>query len=210
MKVNCLALLSIFIFLIACNQPQEENSKTDFSISADDIAIIEDVEEVYEGEDAGYISMIEFFEDQWNIMGGQPYTFQYIREDKNTVDSSFIGLNEAVWAKMTQPFILSDINHPQYKGAYTFEMIEDERQNEILYIYTAQYPHLEVKTTQIRLNKFNHKITSIYIERNFNKETQLIQHKLLYLIGTQLQIHEVVFEDGKEIKNSKDIYKLKF
>lgn len=210
MKVNSWLILCVFLLLSACKNQNDEVQEADFRINAEEIAVIEEVEEVYDGPDAGYISMIEFFADQWQLMGGQPYTFQRFIETPISIDSVYVGLDEHVWKDMSQPFKDSDINDAKFKGAYTFEIIEDDRQNEVLFLYTAKFPYLEVKTTQVRLNKYTNKITSIYIERNFKEAHKNKQHKLLYIIGHQLQIHELVFQEGKEISNIKKTYKLKF
>lgn len=214
-----LSTLSIFLVLLlmSCKNDSQTDSQTEkgptIKLTEEDIVQMQDatiVDPEYEGDDAGYVSMVEFFEDQWEFRKGQPYTLQRIVEENGQVDSSFVGLDEKLWKEMIQPFLDADINDPQFKGAYTFEIIEETTQPKYYFNYQAKYPHLEVKNTQLTLDSYTNRVEAVYIEKAYKRnDIQTIQ-KLLYLVGRQFQVHTIKYRDGKEISNHNIKHLFKF
>jgi len=208
-KTFYFSLLSGFLFLISCKN-KTENTEEEV-LKYEDLDIIEinqDIELEYDGDDAGYISMIEFFEDQWEYRKGQPYTILKI---KNDIDSSYVGLEEKLWEEMTAPFIKSDINAASFKGKYTFEKIEDPNAPLLFYDYIAKESDLPVQKTTVSLDKFSNRIRSVYIEGNFKtSDGATMEQKLLYVTGELFQIFQVTRKNGKEVNREKVNYLFKF
>ncbi len=210
--LSTLSILLVFL-LISCKNDSQTEKGPDIKISEEDIIQMEDatlVEPEYEGDDAGYISMKDFFADQWEFRKGQPYTLQKIVENNGQVDSSYVGLDEKLWKEMIQPFLDADINDPKFKGAYTFEIIEETSQPVVYFNYEAKNAYLEVRNTQLTLDTYTNRIEAVYIEKSYQRGDVKTKQNLLYITGRQFQVHTIQYQNNKEISNHKVKHLFKF
>lgn len=201
-------IIGILFFFSCKNKTENQEGEV---LNYEDLEIIEinqDIEVEYDGDDAGYISMIEFFDDQWEFRKDQPYTLLKIEND---TDSTYVGLDDKLWKEMTEAFVNADINAAKFKGKYTFEKIEDPDAPLLFYDYIAKEKDLDVQKTTISLDKFNNRIRSVYIEGKIKKADGItVEQKLLYVTGELFQILQISRKDGKEIKKEKRNYLFKF
>lgn len=133
-----------------------------------------------------YFSIMQFAQDQFHLLWGQPYTFQKIVTLNGKSDSTFEKATDVDWATVLKPFFESDISDKKYLDQYNFTMFEDNTTETRNFFYEAKNKKLLTQKLQVTADLYNNKISAIYIETEKNGKVQ----KLYYAPKKLIQIQE--------------------
>lgn len=131
--------------------------------------------------DEGYYSISGFLDDQWNIIGGQPYVLLRVASFNGQIDSSYVHLDSTLWKNIRKQFDPSDISSSRFLNQYTFSMYKEDALNLIYLNYEANLPSLFTRKLNVGVDNLNHKIRTVFIETRSGNRTYEKAQKLTYI-----------------------------
>ena len=139
---------------------------------------------------AGYFSIKQFLDDQWNNRRGIPYTLTKISTLNGKTDSSYIALDSVLWRNIRSKFDATDISDPKFLSQYDYNSYEEESMDFTTLHYQAKDKKLFTQVMNVDIDNFNNRVRSIYIETIKENAIYKKTEKLLYVPDDLIQIQE--------------------
>lgn len=149
-----------------------------------------------------YWSVNQFIIDQYRIrvMDSIAVTKTVVLNGK--ADTTYMRFDEVDWTTVFKVFGATDISHPKFYKAYTFDHFEDNFLKNGSLVYTSKNLEMFVQKLNVSYDTYTQGVQMVYIETLKDDWLRSKQQKLSYYVGKKIVIQEEeksVFGGDKEL-----------
>lgn len=140
-----------------------------------------------------YFSVRQFAMDQYEMLKGQPFTFEKRIVNGSKTDTGIATMQDVDWGLILKTFFAADISDTTFLNKYKFSVFDDNLSSTQNLYYEATDPDVFTRVFQITIDPYNNRIKSVYIETEKKSFWGDKSQKLYYSPLKTIQIQE--FED---------------
>lgn len=157
-----------------------------------------------------YFSVKDYFDDQWKTRSGNPYTLLKLYTVNGKTDSSYIPMDNALWASIRAPFDAADIGDKKFLGQYRYDSFDDETTQTTHLFYESVNPDLYLQKMDVAADMSSQMVKSVYLETRSTQGDHQVTRKLQYIPDRTVQIQEFEKTAGQPEKNTRLEYRFKY